>query len=108
MAQIHKFITKYGLILILSYLISHVWFYLVSMLFPVSLMDHYLWMALPNYIHYFLQVVICVLLLIDVRKYGIKFYLVPLIGLFYPLLGVVSFLILYIYKSSNEQIELKK
>jgi hypothetical protein len=99
MEQIHKLITKYGLILAFSAMFGHLWFYTSGLLFPMNRYNyHAFWRDIPNYIVSLTQLLICVLLFIDSRKYQIKFWLIPIIGLFYPLVGVSAFLILYIYK----------
>jgi len=104
MEPIHKLVTKYGLILAFSSLIGQFWFYLGSLLFPVNAINfNDTWRSIPNYTCYAIQVLICILLVIDIRKYKIKLWLIPLIGLFYPLVGVCIFLILFIYSTTNSR-----
>ena len=106
MEPIHKLITKYGLILAFSALIGHFWVYLQMLLFPPNQYNYYeIWRAIPNYVVYFVQVLVCILLIIDIRKYRIQFWLVPVMGLFYPLVGICAFLILYIYQKGNSTLE---
>jgi len=108
MKDIINHINKYGIVLILSSLFGHLWFYLQSLLFSHRIIDqNTLWYAIPTYTGYFFQVLVSVLLFIDIRKYNMKYYLIPIMGLFYPLLGVSAFLILHIYKTANEETDLK-
>ena len=102
MKLIIRLITKYSILLALSALLTETWFYLEAILYPIeSLEDLNFWDNLPYYSVYFFKVLISILLFIDVRKYGLKFYLIPLVGLFYPLLGVCALLIMIIYKENR-------
>lgn len=102
MEPIHKLVTKYGLILAFSALLGHFWFYLGSLLFPINATNfNDYWREIPNYVIYSIQILVCILLIIDIRKYKIKSGLIPVIGLFYPLVGICAFLILYIYNTKN-------
>lgn len=105
MEPIHKLVTKYGLILAFSAMSGHFWFYLGSLLFPINAINfNDIWRTIPNYVIYAIQVLVCILLIIDIRKYKIKLWLIPVIGLFYPLVGICAFLILYIYKTTNTRL----
>jgi hypothetical protein len=60
------------------------------------------WHKLPSYSGYFFKVLVSILLFIDVKKFGLKYYLIPIVGLFYPLLGVCALLILIIYNENKK------
>jgi hypothetical protein len=98
MRTLLSLITKYAVILIINYLFGKTWFYLKSIILPVdSIDDINFWHNLPDYSSYAVKIIVAILLLIDVKKFRLNIYLIPLIGLFYPLLGICSFLIILIY-----------
>ena len=97
METIKKLITKYGLIILVQCAFAESWFHIVHYFVPFQnyANQNYL-ITIPNYTYYVVQLVVCILLIIDTRKYNIKYKITPLIGLFYPVLGVAVFLILYV------------
>lgn len=103
MQNIHKLIAKYGIILALSSLLGYSWFYLqVYFIQHTNPANYDLWQLLPTYSGYLFNVLICILLLIDIRKSQLNYYLIAFTGLFYPLVGISAFLILYIFKTTND------
>jgi hypothetical protein len=103
MNQLIRLITKYSIILAFSSLIGITWFYLKSIVMPIeNIEDIDFWQNLPSYSGYFFKLLISILLFIDVNKFGLKFYLIPIVGLFYPLLGVCALLIMVIYYENKK------
>ena len=94
-----KLITKYGIIILLNSIFGYLWFRISHLFFNPVMTDitkQNLFYSLPSYLSYFIQLIVCILLILDIRKYAIRFWLIPVIGLFYPVFGVAVFLILYI------------
>ncbi len=92
-------ISKYAIILALGSLFGNAWFYLKSIIFPIhSIEDFNFWHELPSYSNYLIKIIVTVLLIIDVKKYKLNYYLIPIVGFFYPLVGICAFLILLIYR----------
>jgi|ERR1035437_6926546 hypothetical protein len=102
MKTIKKLITKYGLIILVQCAFSESWFHIVHYFVTAQTYStHEYLITIPNYTYYVVQLVVCILLIIDSRKYNIKYKITPLIGLFYPVLGVAVFLILYVVQLNN-------
>ena len=103
-------IIKYSVIILLNSIIGYFWFRINHLLInpiPSDISKVTLMFSIPTYISYFLQLIVCILLMLDIRKYTIRFWLIPAIGLFYPVFGVAVFLILYILqeKENIEKVE---
>lgn len=107
MKQLVKLITKYSILLALSSFFGVTWFYLKSIVMPIeNIEDIGFWHNLPSYSGYFFKILISFLLFLDVKKFNLNFYVIPIVGLFYPLLGVCTLLIMIIYtenKTSSAQ-----
>ena len=104
MKLLSNIIVKYSVILIISYLFSSTWFYLKNLFLPIETVeDINFWHDIPQYSSYTVRVIVAVLLLIDTKKYQLNYLLIPLIGLFYPLLGICVFLILLAYSELEKK-----
>jgi len=102
MKTFKKLITKYCLIILVSSALAQSWFYIVRYFIATNdITSHAYLYAIPNYVHYLVQITVCMLLILDIRKYDIKYKFTPLLGLFYPLLGVAVFLILYVIQQNT-------
>lgn len=104
-----KLVSKYAILLTLSYLLN-TWFIFWLIVQPKSLAELNVWESINSYSGYFFQIITAILLFIDTKRYELKFYLIPIAGLFYPLLGISVFLIVFIYKEyevfvSNSNLE---
>ena len=107
METIKKLITKYGLIILVQCAIAQSWFHIVHYFLAFqSYANHEYLISIPNYIYYVVQLVVCILLILDTRKYNIKYKLTPLIGLIYPVFGVAVFLILYVVQNNSIEKEI--
>jgi hypothetical protein len=104
---IKNLIIKYGVLILFNSIIGYFWFHCIHLLYtpiPIELSKQELMYSIPSFISYFIQLIVCILLILDIRKYSIRFWLIPVIGLFYPVFGVAVFLILYILQK-KENIE---
>ena len=107
MKSILSLISKYAIILALGSLFGNTWFYLKHIIFPIdSIEDINFWHELPTYSNYLIKIIVTVLLVIDVKKYKVNYYLIPIVGFFYPLVGICAFLILLIYTEIEKSKEL--
>ena len=104
MKTIINLISKYSIVLILSYLFGQVWFYFKGIILPIDNVDDIDFIQkIPIYSGYFFRIIVAILLLVDLKKYKINYKVIPLIGLFYPLLGILGLLVLYIYREIEEE-----
>lgn len=104
--RLTKLAFPYLIILLLDALWDYFLFYGRSILEDVMAFDDYrsLPMLVTTNFSLIFQLMVGVLLLIDIRKHNIKFYLIPLCGFIFPLLGITMFLIVVINKESrNDQ-----
>ncbi len=103
MTQIIKLISKYSIILSFSILTGKLWLYISIIIVPIKNAEGIsLWHSLPTYFNYFFNALISILLLIDIFRNKLKYYLIPLVGLFYPVMGITGLLILIIYNDKNK------
>jgi hypothetical protein len=101
MKKFLKLVGKYAIILVITNVLLNSVFFLNLTVFPFNThADANLWGFFSSYIGYVVNVIIAVLLFVDTKKYQLNFTLIPLVGLFYPLLGISVFLILLIYKEN--------
>lgn len=101
MTQIVKLISKYSIILSLSILTGKIWFHFSTFIIPIEKADDIsFWYSLPTYFGYFFNLLTSILLLVDIIR--LKYYLIPLVGLFYPIIGITGLLIIIIYRDNNK------
>ena len=91
-------INKYIILLIISSVFGMPWFYLKYLLFeyqgPDSIIE-----SIPTFVDYAIRLVVIILLIIDFNKEKLKYIVLTCItALFYPLLGIVIYIILLIQK----------
>ena len=107
---IKNLIIKYCVLIVLNSIVGYFWIRCIHLVYhpiPNELSKQELMYSIPSFISYFIQLIVCILLILDIRKYSIRFWLIPVIGLFYPVFGVAVFLILYILqeKENIERVE---
>ena len=103
--NIKKLILKYSVPILINSITGYFWFRFSHLLYnpiPTDIIKREMMYSIPNYISYCLQLIVCILLILDIRKYSIRFWLIPVIGLFYPVFGVAVFLILYILQEKEK------
>jgi len=98
MTNLAKILSKYIVLLILISLFGVPWFYLVHLL--TNGVNHDLYQTLnsiPTYVDYAVRLITILFLIIDFKKYKIKYVALACIAaLFFPLLGMIIFALLYL------------
>lgn len=103
MTQIVRLISKYSIILSLSILTGKLWFYFSNHIIPIdSPKDISFLHKLPAYFSYFFNLLTSILLLVDMIRLKLKNYIIPLVGLFYPIIGITGLLIIIIYRDNDK------
>ncbi len=103
MTQIVKLISKYSIILSLSILTGKIWVQLTTFIIGIeNVQDLSFWNSFPKYFGYLFNLLISILLLVDIIMLRLKYYIIPLVGLFYPIIGITGLLIIIIYRDNNK------
>ena len=98
MREFLRKINKYIILLIISSVFGMPWIYVRYLIFeyqgPDSIIE-----SIPTIVDYAIRLIVIVLLIIDFNKEKLKYVVLTCIAaLFYPLLGIVIFMILLIQK----------
>lgn len=104
--NINKVATKYMIIILVQIIMSTTSIFLYSLLASRAMNYGINSSNISNVIYYAINLLITILLLIYQKKYGVKFKLLPLIGIFNSLISVAVFMVLLIIK--NYGLDLKK
>lgn len=104
--NISKIATKYMIIILVQLIISATSIFFYSLLASRAMNYGINSSNISNIIYYAINILITILLMIDQKKYGVKFKLLPLIGIFNSLISVAVFMVLLIIK--NYGLDLKK
>lgn len=97
--NISKVATKYMIIILVQIIMSTTSIVFYSQLASLAMNYGINSFYINNIIYYAINLLITVLLLIDQKKYGVKFKLLPLIGIFNSLISVAVFMVLLIIKN---------
>lgn len=104
--NISKIATKYIIIILVQLIISATSIFFYSLLASRAMNYVINSSNISNIIYYAINLLITILLIIDQKKYGVNFKLLPLIGIFNSLISVAVFMVLLIIK--NYGLDLKK
>ena len=102
MTKIVKILNKYIILLIISSVLGLPWFY-IRLAFFINYESNSAIDLIPRYVDYLIRLIVIILLIIDFKKYQLKYILVTCIAaLFFPLLGVVTFAIILLEREKNK------
>ena len=102
MTPIFRLINKYAILIAFSIILTTTWFYIKGIIFASSSIEdiNSIWNYLHTIVSYVFKLIVAILLWVDTKKFGINYFLIPIAGFIYPLMGVSVFLILYVYKTT--------
>jgi len=102
MTEFVKTINKYVILLIVSSLFGVPWLYFRLLIFEDFRSDSIV-SYIPTILDYSIRLVTIVLLIIDFKRYNLKNVVLSCIGaLFFPLLGIVVFVIILLGQEKNK------
>lgn len=102
MNKLIKALNKYVILLIINSLFGMPWYYIRLLIFNDVFVDSKI-NYMPTFTDYLIRLIVMVLLIIDFRKYELKNVVITCIAAsLFPLLGVVTFGILFLGKELYE------
>jgi len=104
--NISKVATKYMIIVLVQIIMSTTSIFFYSQLALLTMNYGINSFYINSITYYTINLLVTVLLLIDQKKYGVKFKLLPLISIFNSLIAVAVFMVLLIIK--NYGLDIKK
>jgi hypothetical protein len=102
--KFYRLAFPYVLILILDSAAGYILFYGKNLFRSFTESDYNsIPMILTTNFGLIFQVMVMVLLFLDLQKHRIKYYLIPIAGFLFPLLGIVMFLLVMMNKEETQE-----
>jgi hypothetical protein len=101
LSQFNKISLPYLLLFIADSALSTAWFHLRGLVFEITEMNERPLPLLTTNFDLIFQIVVMVLLFMDARKYDLPYILIPVAGFFFPLVGVMMFMLMMMTRAED-------